>query len=165
MKILKVKKFINESESLLTVEPDFVDIQYAPDIEVKQEEELGEESTKTKYSEDYHLDGVSPSTKQIYSAIKEHLLTTYSNVVLNPQKYYIGIRTDRNLAFLMPRKKLVRVVVMLPESDVKTLIKHHAVKPLSESVQRFYNGPCCVVVVESDKEMGELWALLNTLIK
>ena len=166
VKILKVKKFTNENESLLTVEPDFVDIQYAPDVQVQQpEEEVPDESTKPKYTEEYHLDGVSTSTKQIYSAIKDHLLANYPNVVLNPQKYYIGIRTERNLAFLIPRKKTLRVVVMLPENSVKEVIKHHAVRSLSESVQRFYNGPCCAVVFESNSEMLEFWNLLKTLIK
>ena len=85
--------------------------------------------------------------------------------MLNPQKYYIGIRTDRNLAFLILRKKNMRAVVMLPENEVQGLIKHHAVKQLSEPVQRFYNGQCCAVVFESAKDMEEFWKLLKTLIK
>jgi hypothetical protein len=91
VKILKVKKFTNENESLITVEPDFVDIQYAPDVDVKENEEIGEESSKPKYSEEYHLDGVSDSTKQIYSAIKNHVLENYPNAIFNPQKYFTAI--------------------------------------------------------------------------
>jgi predicted transport protein len=165
VRILKVKKFTNEGESLLSVEPDFVDIQYAPDAEAEEGEGAGEESSKPKYSEEYHLDGVSDSTKQIYAAIKNHLIENYSGALLNPQKYYIGIRIDRNLAYLIPRKKNLRAVVMLPEEEVQSLIKHHAVKKLSEPVQRFYNGPCCAVVFESAKDMDEFWKLLKMLIK
>jgi len=164
VKILKVKKFTNENDTLVSVEPDFVDIQYAPDADVG-DDEAGEESTKPKYSEEYHLDGVSDSTKQIYSAIKEHILQNYPNAVFNPQKYYIGIRTDRNLVYLILRKKTLRAVLMLPEQDVQNMVKHHSVKHLSEGVQTFYNGPCCAVVFESAKEMDEFWKLLKVLVK
>ena len=54
---------------------------------------------------------------------------------------------------------------MLPENEVKEVIKHHAVRSLSESVQKFYNGPCCAVVFESNNEMPEFWHLLRILIK
>jgi len=165
VRILKVKKFANENESLLSVEPDFVDIQYAPDAEVDEEEDTGEESSKPKYSEEYHLDGVSDSTKQIYAAIKDHLAKNYPVAVLNPQKYYIGIRTDRNLAFLILRKKNLRAVVMLPEEEVRRMMTSHVVKRLSEPVQRFYNGPCCAIVFESAKNMDEFWNLLKMLLK
>jgi len=165
VKILKVKKFTNEAESLISVEPDFVDIRYAPDAEIEKEEAVGEELSKPKYSEEYHLDGISDSTKQIYSAIKNHILKNYPNAVFNPQKYYIGIRTDRNLAFLKLRKKKLRAVVMLPEDDVRSMITHHAVRQLSDPVQTFYNGPCCEVVIENVNNMDEFWTVLEKLIK
>ena len=165
VKILKVKKWTNENESLLTVEPDFVDLQYAPDAEVEEKEEPGDESLKVKYSEEYHLDGVSDSTKQIYTAIKDHLVKNYSSAVLNPQKHYIGVRTERNLAFLILGKKKLRAVVMLPEDEVRRIMANHLVKPLSQSVQRFYNGPCCAVIFENAKNMDEFWNLLKILIK
>ena len=165
VKLLKVKQFRHEMESLVTVEPDFVDIQYAPEVEVKEEEVVGQESVKPKYTEEYHLDGVSASTKQSYTVVKEHLLQMYPSVILNPQKYYIGIRSDRNLAYLILRKKTLRVVVMLPIEEVQKVLKHHAVKPLSEGVQGVYNGPCCAVVIESENNMDEFWTLLKVLVK
>src|SRR5208337_4433592 len=124
VKILQVKKFTNENESLICVEPDFVDIQYAPETEVEDTGKTADESSKQVYSEEYHLDGVSESTKQSYLAIKDHIAKNYPNAALNYQKYYVGIRTDRNLAFLKLQKKKLRVVVMLPEQDVRTVMKH-----------------------------------------
>src|ERR1035438_7381334 len=121
VKILKVKKFTNENESLISVEPDFVDIQYAPDAEAEEPEEGVDESAKPTYSEEYHLDGVSDSTKQSYLAIKDHVSKNYPAAVFNFQKYYIGIRTDKNLAYLKLQKKKLRVVVMLPEDEVRNL--------------------------------------------
>lgn len=160
-----MKKFTNESESLISVEPDFVDIQYAPDAEAGEVEVVGDESTKLKYSEEYHLDGVSDSTKQIYQAIKGHLLKNYANTVLNPQKYYIGVRSERNLAYLILRKKNLRAVVMLPEDEVRKVMQQHVVRQLSEPVQGFYNGPCCAVVFENANDLEDFWKLLKTLIK
>jgi len=165
VKILKVKKFTNENESLISVEPDFVDIQYAPDAVVDESEEGGDESSKPTYSEEYHLDGVSDSTKQSYLAIKDHVSKNYPDAVFNFQKYYIGIRTDRNLAYLKLQKKKLRAVVMLPEDEVRSLMTHHVVKQLSQGVQGFYNGPCCAVVFENAKDMDDFWKLLKTLIK
>jgi hypothetical protein len=48
VKILKVKKFTNENESLVSVEPDFVDIQNTQDAEVEGEAAIGEDSSKPK---------------------------------------------------------------------------------------------------------------------
>jgi predicted transport protein len=165
VKILKVKKFINENESLISVEPDFVDIQYVTDAEVEKLEEVGDISSKPVYSEEYHLDGVSESTKQSYIAIKDHISKNYPDAVFNFQKYYVGIRTDRNLAYLKLQKKNLRAVVMLPEDEVRKLMTHHVVKQLSQGVQGFYNGPCCAVVFENAKDMDDFWKLLKTLIK
>ncbi len=165
VKLLKVKKLTHESEMLVSVEPDFVDIQYAPDTDVKQSDEDDEKSSKQVYSEEYHLDGVSESTKQSYLAIKDHLAKNYPNASLNFQKYYVGIRTDRNLAFLKLQKKKLRVVVMMPEEEVRRVMTHHVVKQLSPSVQGFYNGPCCAVLFENNQNLDDFWALLKILIK
>jgi hypothetical protein len=54
--------------------------------------------------------------------------------VSNPQKFYIGIRTDRNLAFLKLWKKKLRAVGMLPEEDVRSMITPHAIKHLPDLV-------------------------------
>jgi predicted transport protein len=165
VKILKVKKFTNENEALISVEPDFVDIQYAPDADVGETEEDGIVSSKPIYSEEYHLDGVSEATKQSYLAIKNHIAKNYPEAVFNFQKYYIGIRTDRNLAYLKLQKKKLRSVVMLPEDEVRNLMTNHVVKQLSQGVQGFYNGPCCAVVFENAQDMDDFWKLLKTLIK
>jgi predicted transport protein len=143
-----------------------VDIQYAPDAEeVDEPEENADESSKPIYSEEYHLDGVSDSTKQTYLTIKEHVSKNYPDAAFNFQKYYIGIRTNRNLAFLKLQKKKLRVVVMLPEDEVRKAMPHHIVKQLSQSVQGFYNGPCCAVIFENTQNIDDFWKLLKTLIK
>jgi predicted transport protein len=165
VKILKVKKFTNDNESLISVEPDFVDIQYTPDTDVEDLDGGVDKSSKPVYSEEYHLQGVSESTKQSYLAIKDHITKNYPNAALNFQRYYIAIRTDRNLAFLKLQKKKLRVTVMLPEEQVRGVMTHHIVRQLSQSVQGFYNGPCCAVLFENNKNLDDFWELLKMLIK
>jgi predicted transport protein len=128
VKILKVKKYVNENESLISVEPDFVDIQDTPDEVFEEDEEVEDETLKPIYSEEYYLNGVSDSTKQSYLAIKEHIANNYPGSALNFQKYYIAIRTDRNLAYMKLQKKKLRVVVMMAEDEVRSLMPNHVVK-------------------------------------
>lgn len=165
VRILKVKNFTNENESLISVEPDFVDIQYRPDGDVELSKEEDAESTKPIYTEEYHLDGVSDSTKRIYFQIRDHVLKNYPNAAFNIQKYYISIRTSQNLAFLTLRRKKLRVVVMLPPAEVRSIISHQVVKELSASVQGFYGNPCCEVIFIDGQKMDDFWKLLKLLIK
>jgi len=165
VKILKVKKFTSNSEALVSVEPDFVELQFAPDTEPEEAEAGEDQKSKPTYTEEYHLDGVSEFTKRAYLAIKNHIEKEYHGVVLNPQKYYIGIRKSRNLAYIKFRKKKLRVVVMLPEAQVRTLIAEDLVKPMSQSNQDFYNGPSCFVILQKEHDVGELLKLLKSLIK
>jgi len=164
VKILKVKKFAFDGESLISVEPDFVDIQYAPDTDPEEPQEEPGKSAKPVYSEEYHLEGISDFTKFTYAAIKDHLARNYPEAKLNFQKYYVAIRTDSNRAFMIFRKKKLRIVVMLTEDQVRAAMPHHVVKPLSPPVQTFYNGPCCAVVLESEKHLEEFWTLLKALL-
>ncbi|HUD45542.1 MAG TPA: hypothetical protein VMR33_01875 [Candidatus Baltobacteraceae bacterium] len=154
VRILKVKRFTNENESLISVEPDFVDIQYPPDAEVDELVEGTPEIAKPTYSEEYHLDGISASTKQVYVAIKHHVSKAYPNAAFNYQKYYISIRTTQNLAYLTLRKKKLRVVVMMPPDEVRGILRHYAIKELSQSVQGFYNNPCCEVILEDTQHLA-----------
>lgn len=165
VKVIKVKKYVCGEEYVISAEPDFVDIQFAPETTTDDPEENGSETSRQVYTEDYHLNGVSEFSKNIYLQIKKHINNNYPDVILNPQKYYIGIRKDRNLAFLKIGKKRLRVVVMLPENEVCKVIKSHLIRNLSEGVQRFYNGPCCAVVFQEEKPIDEFWPLLKDLLK
>ena len=45
---------------------------------------------------------------------------------------------------------------MAKEDFVKTKIKNHQIKTLSEGVQDFYNGDCCEIIIEKI----EIWMKL-----
>ncbi len=52
------------------------------------------------------------------------------------------------------------IVLMLPEEEIKNNVKYHRVKHLSDGIQKFYNGPCAAVVIDSSDNIEEI---LNTI--
>lgn len=159
VKQVLIKKYTNASDQIFSMHPDFESLEY---VDVDGETKL--EYEKKEYSEEYHFDGVSDILKQIYSQLKKELLTIDPDLIFNPQKYYISIVKDRNLAFFKVRKKKITIVVMIPENEVRQMIKHHSIKHLSEGVQRFYNGPCCAISIENELNLSEVSSVLKKLI-
>ena len=159
VKHILIKKFVNNGETIFTMHPDFENIEFA-DIE----NENFEDTQDAAYNEEEHFEGVSDTVKEIYNDIKSELLKTNRNLVFNPQKYYISIRTDKNVAFFKIRRKKIALVVMHPEDETRKVIKHNFVKTLADSVQKFYNGRSCAIMIENKDNLGEVTSLLKKLI-
>ncbi|KAA0257571.1 hypothetical protein FHQ18_09530 [Deferribacter autotrophicus] len=53
---------------------------------------------------------------------------------------------------------------MLPGDDVRLKIKNHNIKHLSESVQKFYNGPSCEIIIDNKENLDEIINLFKYLI-
>ena len=66
--------------------------------------------------------------------------------------------------FMTLLKKKVRLVVMLPEQEIRAKITKNNVKTLSEAVRNFYNGPCAVVEVEDLEDIEEVGNLIKLLV-
>lgn len=160
VRLLILKKFTNGQDSLYSLNPDFRDIQFTDADSIKRSSETG----PTAYTEEYHLDGVSENVSQIYFNLKNSILNLNQNLRFNPQRYYISIIHDRNIAFFKIRKKKIRLVLMLPEGQVKNIISSHEIVRLSESVQKFYNGPCCAVNIEQEKKLDEIVGAIDIII-
>ncbi len=161
VRVIEVRRFVGPSNtSLLTVDPEFEIIAFSF-------EETPSESEKkdTKYSEEMHLEGTSEAVKSIYGHLKDEVLKAGGAYLFNPQKYYISIRGKKNIVFLMIRKKKLRMVVMLSEEAIRAQIHHHPIKALSESVQKFYNGPCAAVDVMDLDGIQEVVDLIVGLMK
>jgi predicted transport protein len=159
VKHILIKKFVNNGEVIFTMHPDFENIEFA-DIENEVLEETEEDAT---YTVEEHFDGVSETVKQIYGNIKGQLLNENRDIIFNPKKYYISIRTDRNVAFLKIRRKKIAIVVIYPEEETRKVISHHFIKKLADSVQKFYNGPSCAIMVENTEHLDEVISLLKKL--
>lgn len=152
VRLMIVKKFYNGKENIFSVSPEFENLELA---EVKSVDSDIPDTQRT-YTEEYHLEGVNDTVKAIYNQIKTSLLEYNSDIIFNPQKYYISIRTSRNVAFIQIRKKKVSIVIMLPEDEIKENVQHYRVKKLSEPIQKFYNGPCAAVILENVDNIDEV---------
>ncbi|MFC1787282.1 hypothetical protein ACFLY8_04555 [Halobacteriota archaeon] len=159
VKIQTIKKYESSNEFIFSMHPDFENIEYSL---VTNVEDISSEPIEI--SEEFHLDGVNSNVKEIYSKLKESILPINDQIIFNPQKYYISIINKKNVVFCKFRKKKILLVVMLPLDIIKSKIKHHTVKELSQSVQKFYNGPCAVVDIRNLDHFDEIVALLEPLV-
>jgi len=131
-------------------------------IEEPTEEEVSVISKKT---EAFHLKRIDSEIKDIYFKIKDELLKVNNNISFNPQKYYISIIHNKNIAYFIFRRKKIRFVVMVPEEEVRMKIKNYEIKHLSEGIQKFYGSPCCAVIVNNKENLNEIINLLKPIIK
>ena len=156
VKVLTVKRYAHGTERLFTVDPEFESIPYSI-TSVGPPPGDG----PVTYTEEFHLDGVGDNVKAIYGELKKGVAQADPAFVFNCQKHYISIRRSRNVVFVNPQKKKLRLVVMLPEDVVHKGAKHHTVRPLSESVQRFFNGPCAALYVADLGHFDEVMSLVG----
>ncbi len=77
VKLVVIKKFVNNTDVIYTMHPDFENIEF-PEVE----DEITTEATE--YTEEYHLEGVSDTVKAIYKNIKENVLKNNSTMIFNP---------------------------------------------------------------------------------
>lgn len=158
VKRLLLEKSVCGEEVIYRLEPDFESLEYiGSDVEDEQPE--------AEYTEEMHLERVSPQVKDIYHKVKDELLTLNPGITFNPTKYYISIKHRKNVAYFRFRKKKIRLVVMIPEDVVKSRVKHYTIRHLAESVQNYYNGPSCELIIESIDNLDEVIDLLRDLVK
>ena len=150
-----VKKYYCNDDTIYSVNPLFVDIW-------KNGKQKTEETVKV--SENDHLCELPDRIRNIYKSIKTSLLEVDILLEFNSKKHYISIRKNKNLAFIHLRRKQVDIVVMNPEDNTRERIKHHRVKTLPASVQKFWNGDCCTIVVENADNLEEVIGLLKVVV-
>lgn len=156
VRVIEIKKFKSQSDVILSVDPEFENIAFA--YEEPGTDGVGE---GVQYDENYHLEGVSEAVKEVYSHLRSVMEATDDSFVFNTQKYYVSIKGKKNVAFIKVRKKKLRIVVMLPEDQIREVIGKHEVKSLSQSVQNFYNGPCAAVDVGAMDDIDEIETLIR----
>lgn len=158
VKVILIRKFKYGDEIIYTMHPEFENLEFV---------DIGEKETEENdyYTEKYHLEGASDDIKKVFNNIKIKLTKKYRDIIFNPQKYYISIKANRNVAFFLIRRKKIVLVVMNPERNTKKEIKHHLIKKLSPGIQKFYNGPCCAIIIDSEKHLNEILKLLIRLIE
>lgn len=159
VKAVIVRRFDNKQDHILTMEPDFESIEDIEEYDAKTNIALG------NYDEDYHIEGISSENRDLYLTLKAKIFEIDNKLSINPQKYYISIKYDRNILFLKIRKKKIRLIILLPYEHVAEKIQHYPVKQLSQSVQDFYNGSCCAIDIENAINIQEIIELISEKVR
>ena len=160
VKIIVLKKFISGNEVLFTMDPEFENIDYsyvAKAIDEKHEVNIS-------FNENYHLENVSNEIKETYFSIKSIVNEIFPDARFNSRKYYIAISLGKNQSIFQFSKNKIRLVVMKDEEYVKTKIKNHTIKHLTESVQQFWNGNCCEIELLNTENISEVVEIIKELL-
>lgn len=161
VRLLILKKFVNDqNDSVYSLYPDFQELQFTDAESIKSISK----TEPTAYTEEYHLDGLTQTVLNIFTELKSQILALKEGVRLNPQRYYISIIYEKNIAYFKFRKKKLRLVVMLDEVRVREIVTYHEIVKLSEGVQKFYNGPACAISIEKNKNLNEIVEVIKVLI-
>src|SRR5260221_8056958 len=157
VKPILIQKYASNGNTFCTVSPPFTLVNRSNRKERKVRE-------KITYTEENHLENTSDDMRAVYAKLQSDLLKIDAGLKFNPQKYYISLHKNRNLAFFHFSRKKISLVVMQPEKDTRKIVKHHEVKTLTEKVQKFWNGSSCTIVIEDAKHLNEITGLLKKLI-
>lgn len=159
VKQVLIRKFQSNGDTVCIMEPGFEEIQNG---KVKRKREPREEGVE--YNEDFHLQKTSEAVKGVYAQIRAELLKADNSLVFHAKKYYVSVGKPKLFLFRFSKSKIT-IVVMVSDKDARKQIKHHEVRTLAESVQKFWNGPSCEVVIENEEKLNEVVVLLKKLVK
>jgi len=157
VKPLLIQKYSSNGNTFCVMDPPFADIHV-------KESKARKRILAVPVTEEEHLQKSAAAVQEAYNKIKAEILKEDSGIQFNSQRYYIALKKEKNLAFFKIGRKRINLVVMLSEKETKTMIKHHEVIPLKDTVQKFYNGPSCSLVIENSEHLGEVVALLKKLV-
>lgn len=101
----------------------------------------------------------------MYEKVKNAMLKLDPNIKINPQKYYISLRKNRNFAYIKLRKAKMHIVIMLPFESGKNLIRKHKVTMLSQGIQDWYGAPCFQITLENEEALDEVIKALEEAYK
>src|SRR6185436_9548582 len=155
VKCVFIRKFGTNGNSVISIAPPLAE------LHLNDKKRIPNASV----NEEFHLEKASDEIKVAYKKMKTELLKINKQLEFNPQRYYISLRKDKNIAFFHISKKKINLVVKNPEKETRKQIKHHQIITLTEKVQRFWNGPSCTVVIENEKNLAEVIEVLKRMIK
>lgn len=164
VKVAILKEYIEnngQENSIFTLSPNFENIENVDIVSDNQ----SEQNSKAVYTEQFHLDGINENTLRVYTTLKEKLLEKIPSIQFNSQRYYISLRKKRNFAFIKIRKKKIGIIAMLEDERIREKIKYYDIISLTESVQKFYNGPCAKIEIDNEKNIDEIINLLDEIQK
>lgn len=161
VKLTLLKEYCNNGESIISLTPEFANLTTVELVLSGKEEEI----VVGPYTEDYHLGDALPVIKEAYQKLQSELLLQVKDIKFNPQRYYISLRKKKNFAYIKIQKKKMTIVAMLDQTSIEGKIKNHKIVTLTDSVQKFYNGPCAQIVITDNSNMNEIISLLVEIQK
>ena len=151
-----LKKFKSDDNEIYSVEPEFEILDLVGDKKSIEESDA--------YDEEHHTNGVDQSIIDLYSELKGKVLEINPNLVFNPTKSYISIKRRKNIAYIHFRKSGISLIPLQQEEIIRQRIKIYSVRSLPDSVQKFWNGECAEIMIDSPSGMDEIVSLLIPLI-
>jgi predicted transport protein len=153
VKIEILKQYTAENKVIFTLNPDFQEIGFI--------ESPISEKPVGGYTEAFHMEYAEKSIVKIYEAIRDAMLKFDSSIQINPQKYYISFRKNKNFAYVYMKRKKVWITIMLSYDIARKLIEKHKITEEGEGVQKFYGGKCFSVMVENESNLQEVLKALK----
>ena len=152
VKTIVIQKHLKDNDVIFSLNPEFEDIDYVQVDETKSDD-TGE---IIEFTEEAFLKRRKTKIPDVYNKFKEKMLEFDDKIIFNPQKYYISLRKKKNLVFIKVRTKKIVLVIRREFEAISKEIQHHIVKELSGSVQKFWGGSCCGVVLVDSENMEEI---------
>lgn len=162
----EMRKYQCGSDAVFTIGPDLETLPQEGGPTDGEDAETAEEADDElpRYSEAYHLEGVSQTVTEIYNRVKAIATGIDGGLVFDPQEHYITIRGGKDMAFIAVRNKKIRFIVMMPEEDIRKCVAHHPVAALS-AAHGFYRGPCVAVDIEDLEHIDEIELLVRQMVQ
>lgn len=167
VKLMYIKKFSSGLDSYFMAYPDFEDIDFLEISSVPDDEQEGvvheEDTEDDAYDEEYHLSGSFEIVKKCFAELKLALATSVNGASFRYRKYYVAARKTKNFAFFHFRRKKIELVVTCLPDFAERFVKNYKIRNHSQSVQRYWGGKSCSIVVDSDAYLGQVENLLRQI--
>ena len=153
LKHIIVRQYSGSDTCLFSVEPDYEILQTVGDSTSKIVNEAFDES--------FHFEGIPNSVIDLYKNLKNGILEAFPELIFNPTKGYISIRSSKNIAFIQIQKKRVKFIPLVSEGTILNKIKSHQVVALGDTVKKFWGGDCAHIFIENSDKLAEIFELMN----
>ncbi len=151
-----IRKFSDSNEIIFQMEPDFEILEIGGDENVLDK--------PTNYDESHHTEGIPDEILSLYNELKSSLLNINGDLVFNPTKYYVSVRTNKNVSFIKLTKKYLRIVVLRPEPDIREIMGNVEIKTFTDGVKKFWGGDCAAVILTPQTGLDNSVNLIEPLI-
>jgi len=153
LKHIIVRRYSGSDTYLYSVEPDYEILQTVGDSTSKIVNEAFDES--------FHFEGIPDAVIGLYKSLKNGISEAFPELIFNPTKGYISIRSSKNIAFIQIQKKRVKFIPLVSEDTILHKIKSHHVVTLGDTVKKFWGGDCAHIFIEDSNNLEEIYELMS----